>query len=76
MTTEYERRVTAIVLVPPGRESFDEMATEIKVESEGAGEYLVLTQTWCDGMKGVSIQADEWPALRSAIDDMVKGLRQ
>jgi hypothetical protein len=75
MSTEYERRVTAVVLVPPGLELFDEMATEIKVESMGDGEYLVLTQTWCDGLKGIAITGDEWPALRSAIDDMVKGLR-
>jgi hypothetical protein len=65
----------AVVIVPPDGESFDETATEIKVQCEGVGEYLVLTQTWCDGLKGVAIQPEEWPAIRAAVDEMIGRLR-
>ena len=41
---KYETRVTRIVVCPVNAKLFCEMATEISIEDEAAGEYIKITQ--------------------------------
>lgn len=75
MAIEYERRVTGMTVVPTGKPIYDQLATEITVADECGGEFLIVKQTWRDGKDGVAFDASEWPAIRDAIESMVKGLR-
>ena len=65
-----EIRVTQLTVLPKGEPTFSEMATTVTLDSEGAGEFVVLEQTAPD-MGKVAIDPSEWPALRDAIDRMI-----
>lgn len=74
-TPAYETRVTGMTVVPTGKPIFDQLATEITVADECGGEFVVVKQTWRDGKDGVAFDAAEWPAIRDAIESMIKTLR-
>jgi len=62
----YQRRPTRWHIVPAGEPTYSELATEIRLDDEGGGEYVVLAQ----GRRNtgeVSITPQEWPALDDAI---------
>ena len=74
MTTTYITRVTQLTVTPQAEPTYSEMATTITIDSEAAGEFLVLKQ----GAKrepGIAIDPEEWPALRAAINRMVRECR-
>lgn len=68
---KYTTRCTAITVLPEGDKVFSEMATEISIVDEGGGEFIEVTQL------GGTIRVDpkEWPAIRSAINRMMKGIK-
>ena len=72
MTGEMEARTLALIVLPSGEPIFNERATRIEIDDEGAGEYLVVRQT--EGGK-ITIDPSEWPLLRAAINRMVKQCR-
>jgi hypothetical protein len=70
--TNLQTRVTRIHVTPDT--IFNERAFSVEIDDEGAGEYLVI-RGFCPEHNSLAIEADEWPALRDAIDLMVKNVR-
>jgi len=70
-----ETRVTQIVVCPPGEPLFSEMATTVQITDEAAGEFVEVSQTGAPGIGKVQINREEWPALRAAINRMVRQCR-
>ena len=66
-------RTTRIVVLPPGEPLFSEMATEIEIQDEAGGEFVVLRQCrdTADKVGEIVVDTEEWPFLRAAIDRMV-----
>jgi hypothetical protein len=72
----YETRTTKITVLPKGEPLFSEGATEIAIVDEAAGEYLEVSQC-SDSHEGkIKIDIYEWPALKVAIDKMIKECRK
>jgi len=58
-----------MTIAPEGEPIFSEMATDICIEDEAAGEYIVLKQaTRNDGT--IAINPEEWDVIRATIDQM------
>ena len=73
--TEFETRVTQLTVMPKGGTTYSDMATYIAIDDEAAGEFVTLSQSRDSGAAKVRIDADEWPALRAAIDRMIAECR-
>jgi hypothetical protein len=50
------------------------MATEISIVDEGGGEFIEITQTHSD-CGTIRVDPKEWPAIRSAVNRMMKGVK-
>ena len=73
MSEKWKARITQMTIVPTSDpRMIHEYATKVDVDDEGAGEFLLLSQI--ENQRGLRIQPDEWPVLRSAIDEMMQGL--
>ena len=72
--TTYITRVTQLTVTPQNEPTFSDMATTISIDSEAAGEFLVLTQG-ARREPGIAIDPDEWPKIRAAINRMVRECR-
>lgn len=65
----YTSRITQMTIAPEGEPIYSEMATDICIEDEAAGEYIVLKQvTRNDGT--IAINPEEWDVIRTTIDQM------
>jgi hypothetical protein len=73
MTTEMETRTTRLTVAPKDEPIFSEQAILVEIVDEAAGEYVTVT-----ALHGgpVSINPEEWPALRDAIDRMIADCRE
>lgn len=72
---KYESRITRITVAPEKEPLFSELATTITIDDEAAGEFVTIEQN-IDSAKGViSIDPNHWPAIRDAIDRMIKECR-
>ena len=69
--TDYITRTTKITILPKGEPIFSELATHISIEDEAAGEYIVVEQQ--NGK--FSIEPDEWPEIKKAIELMLKNIK-
>lgn len=69
MSAEYEIQTRAWIVKPKGATIFDETATTIKRDDEGAGQFLKVVQHH-DNIKPGEIQfgIEEWPAIKQAIE--------
>jgi len=66
----YTRRPTRWHVSPAGTPTYSELATEIRFDDEGTGEYIVLAQ----GRRStgeIEIKPEEWPALSDAISHAI-----
>lgn len=72
---KYETRLLTLVVLPVGDPTYSEMATRVEIVDEAAGEYVLVSQSGRDLGK-IAINKEEWPALRTAIDRMVKACRE
>ena len=72
---DYEIRTLSVLVVPKEQHTFSEYATEIKITDEAAGEFLEVSQCGRKDLGKISISPEEWPALRDAIDRMIKQCR-
>lgn len=70
----YETRVTCMTVLPEGESIFCEGATQIEFDDEGGGEFVVVRQCG-DNEEKIKIAPDDWPAIRKAIDKMIKECR-
>lgn len=64
-------RVTQLTVVPEGKAIFDELATQVEIQDEGAGEFVVVKQT-SSANGEIRIDPAEWPIVRDAINRMVE----
>jgi hypothetical protein len=69
---ETELRVTQWTLVKPGKPIFDELGWQISIDDDAAGEYVKVQS---NARGEISIDRNEWPALRAAIDKAVSECR-
>jgi hypothetical protein len=65
-------RVTRLHVLPEGEPLFSEQAFTVEIDDEAGGEFVVVRDR--DGE--IRLNAEEWPALREAIDRMVKECRE
>lgn len=71
MTEQLKTRVTQLVVVPEGEPLFSEMATTIEITDEG-GEFVLVSQVGRIDVGKITINPEEWPALRAAINRLVR----
>jgi len=70
-----ETRVTRIVVAPPNEPTFSEMATTVEIEDEAGGEFVEVSQHGAPELGKIQISPEEWPALRAAINRLVRACR-
>ena len=74
----YEKRVVAVVVNQTGAELFSETATRIEITDEAAGEFVKISQEGghTDYQKCLTVDPDERPTLRDAIEEMINLCRK
>ena len=71
------RRVTALTVVPEGEPLYSERAMEVEIVDDAGREYVVITQsTRRDQQLRLEVGPEEWPALRAAVDRMIRECRE
>ena len=63
-----------MTVLPDGEPIFCEASTEIKIDAVNGAEFVVIKQTVENEMH-IIISPDNWPAIRKAIDKMIKECR-
>jgi hypothetical protein len=58
--------------MPAGEPIFSEQATEVYIEDEAAGPFVVVAQ----GEGKVSMDFEQWPAIRDAIETAFKACQE
>ena len=69
-----ETRVTQIVVCPQGEPLYSDAATTVQITDEAGGEFVEVSQD-AQGQGKIWINPEEWPALRSAINRLIKQCR-
>lgn len=72
MSNPYRTRTMSLLVVPHGEPAFSEMATTVEIEDEAAGEFVIVSQVGRVDLGKIAINPEEWPALRAAINRMVR----
>ncbi|NCY25564.1 MAG: hypothetical protein EBX37_12135 [Alphaproteobacteria bacterium] len=72
----YEIRTMELHVGKPGDTSFEDGATRVSIDDEAAGEFVKVVQYRSDDQEHViTIDPDEWPTIRKAINRMVAECR-
>ena len=71
MTRTMKTHPLALLVRPIGEGITSEMCTEIKLDDEGAGPFVAIEQTGAPEIGKVTINPEEWPAIRAAVDQMI-----
>jgi hypothetical protein len=59
--------------VGPANDTYlSEMVTMVRIDDEGAGEFLVIEQHARTDLGKIAIDVAEWPALKATIDEAIK----
>ncbi|MBT8449086.1 MAG: hypothetical protein KJO69_05325 [Gammaproteobacteria bacterium] len=66
-TTSYTLRPTKWEIYPNDQDYYQDLTTTIEIEDGGAGEFVKLSQE-LSGEGKISIDREEWPIVRKAID--------
>ena len=73
---EYETRTIKVLVGVKGEPMYNELGFVIEITDEGGGEFLeVYSTTGESGEGNLRIDAARWPALRDAIERMLKECR-
>ena len=72
---KYIKRAIKWTVVREKEPLFDELATDIEIVDEAAGEFVEVKQH-VEGNGKIQIDGEEWPAIREAIDCAVKLCRK
>ena len=76
-TVEYETRTIKVLVGMKGEPMYNELGFVIEITDEGGGEFLeVYSTTGESGEGNLRIDAASWPALRDAIEKMLKECRE
>ena len=74
---KYQLRTTRLTLAQVGEAIFSEMATQVEIDDEGGGEYVMVRQQNEALENGeIAIDPDEWPMLKEAIEQMLANCRE
>lgn len=76
---QIETRITKLTVLPVGADLFCETAFNVEIDDEAAGEYVKVTSNLEFGKDDcgvIRIDPEEWPALKAAIEQMVKECRK
>lgn len=69
-------RTTEITITPAGEPIFSERGYTVKINDEGAGEFIVVREN-ADALNGaIRVDLEDWLELRDAIDQMVSGAQE
>jgi hypothetical protein len=63
-------RTTQLTVAPSGAPIFSEQAYTVTIDDQAAGEYVVVHAMDGDAGK-LTIEPQDWPALREAIDTLI-----
>lgn len=69
--SDYSTRITKLTIVPKGEPIFSERATDVYIEDEAAGEFIIIEQHM-EGYGKVAIDPYEWPTIKAAINQLLK----
>jgi hypothetical protein len=72
---DYETRTLSVVILPPSEPIWSELATTVRIDDEGAGEFVVVAQEGPTDIGKIAISPEEWLDLRAAIDRLVGDCR-
>ena len=77
MTTpnKYEARPMSWQVGPDNEPSLSEMMTLVKIDDEGAGEFVTIEQHGRSDLGKISVDVAEWPTLKATIDAAIKSCR-
>jgi len=78
MKTEYKIRTTRLTICPENEPIFSEMATNITIVDEAAGEYIEIEQQSCNGetkRQTIAVGPDEWEVIKKAVETLIPTLR-
>jgi hypothetical protein len=70
----YIQRITQITVLPEGEAIFSEMAIEITIRDEAAGEYVSLKALNDEGE--IAIEPDNWEAIKATVDQMIADIKK
>lgn len=73
--TKYESRPLSWSVGPINESHLSEMNTLVRIEDEGAGEFVVVEQNGRSDISKICIDAAEWAALKATIDAAIKSCR-
>jgi len=73
--SEFKCMTTRMTVIPDGDVLFHEMATHISITDEGGGEYVEVHQPHGSEPGEIKLTVEEWPAIKEAIDKMIKMCR-
>ena len=63
---------TKLCVVPSGKPIYDEEATTVGLDDEGGGLFVTIRQEDNLDTNEVKIDPEEWPAIRAAVNRMVR----
>ncbi len=75
-STKYEVRILTLIHGPVESALFSEGTTKISIDDEAAGEFVVIEQQESTEQGIIKISPDEWPTLRTAINQMIASCRE
>lgn len=74
--TPYVTRTKSMIVLPLGDKIFSERCTEIRIEDEAGGEFVIVSQEGHIDMGKIAIEPAGWPELRAAIDQMISWAKE
>ena len=73
--SKHQPRVTRIAVGPQDEPLFSEMVTTVEIVDEAGGEFVEVIQHGGEGIGKIQISPEDWPALRAAINRLVRECR-
>ena len=70
--SKYHTITRSLTVKPESEPVFSELATEIRIEDEAAGEFIEIIQHGRTDIGKICISADEWPEIKSAVEQMME----
>jgi hypothetical protein len=67
----YKTHIHSLIVLPEGEPIFSEMATVVGLDDEAAGPFVTLKQYNSREDQLLAINAEEWPTIKAAIDQMI-----
>ena len=75
-TVEYETRTTQVFVGVKGEPLYNELGFVVEITDEGGGEFVEVYSAIRESGEGnLRIDAARWPALRDAIENLLKWCR-